>query len=435
MRVQNIILRSLPVAIAGVTTRERSDCELAGRDADTFLELWEQARGALTATRLSEQTGSLDVQLVRIDGRVDAMKYHEPETAGMPAPEIDSLHAREWMSDGAFPAAAAETLLAKGYVRRRAGGGTVYDVPTAKTLLSDDFLPHHCFSVVGPPRGYPEWIGIGFVPRAPRASLVDLAGILWLDRSSAELRRLEFEYTNMAPEDHELCEGDPPQDPLRRRCEHFAEKGANRFGIGGDADFRRLGSGEWLIVRWAIRTLSGEFNSRPSPRKTRLGHPNEQCFSKPVPMFVAKPGDCVNVFWPVPRLSVVSTAIGRLMRAGGEIYRDDSSLALIGAVASKQAGKHPAHLDGVITDPGGRPLLNAIVQIENPGRVGITDSLGVFRIRTLPPEPVILSVRCRGYQPVRFRVPLLPDSTRRVSVALVVDSMAARASSDCANSK
>lgn len=310
----------------------------------------------------------------------------------------------------------------------------MYDAPSAEALLSDAFLQTHCFGVVKPPREHPDWIGIAFAPRGRRDSLVDVTGVVWLDRSTAELRRLEFEYTNMPHEVYEMCDDDPRKDVVDRLCQRFIEKGLNKFGIGGDVDYRRLASGEWLTVRWTLRTPSNDMAFRPGPRKIRYGNRNAESCTGPVKPIPGR-GDCTYVYWPVPRLSAVSTAITRVARAGVEIYRDDSSRGLIDAVARTQAGKKPASLEGVIVDGASRPLRNAIVQTEKPGRVSMTDTRGGFRIQTLPVGPILVSVRCRGYQPASFRVPLLPDSTRRISLTLVSDGKSGRISGNCSGSE
>ena len=426
---QNITLDRVPIVIAGMSVRERADCGLAGRDAEIFIDLWEQARSALTAIHLSESSGVLDVRLMRTEGRVDAMNFYAPDTVGSPLPEVDSSSTREWVADRLFATAPAETIEVAGYIRRQSSGGVIYDAPSADVLLSDVFLQTHCFSVVGPPKAHPEWIGIAFVPRGRRDGIVEVMGTLWLDHSTAELRRLEFQYTNVPHAVYEMCEGDPPQNPPKRVCTDFSEDGTHRFGVGGDADFQRLSTGEWLAVRWTIRTLSGEMNYRPAHRKVRFGQPKETC-SGPVKPF-PKRGDCVEVLWPVPRLSFTSTVITRLARSSVELYRDDAAAGLINAVARKQAGEHPANLEGQIIDGAQKPLRNAIVQTESPNRVEMTDTIGRFRIQTLPARPIVFSVRCRGFKTARYRLPLLPDSTRRVSIGLLPDGRPNPKTNDC----
>jgi hypothetical protein len=77
------------------------------------------------------------------------------------------------------------------------------------------------------PAGHPEWIGIGFAPSRGRR-VPDITGALWLDRETAELRRLEFKYVNL------------PQS-------------AGHATAGGYVRFKRLGTGDWIITHWVIR--------------------------------------------------------------------------------------------------------------------------------------------------------------------------------------
>lgn len=428
---RNMVLDPLPVAIAGMKVRDRADCDLSGQDAETFLQVWEQARGALSAVQLTEQGGSLDVHLVRIDGKVDAVHYYAPEIVGASEPTMDVLHAREWLADRVFASTPPETLETLGYIHAREDGSAVFDAPSPEVLLSDRFLENHCFAVVKATVEKPHWIGVAFSPRVERDGLVDISGVLWLDRSTAELRRFEFKYTNLPRARYQLCE-EQPRDLENRVCSSFEEKGFNKFGIGGDADFQRLATGEWLTTRWTIRSLSNEMNLRPSPRKVRHLYPREACSDR-VKAGVPRPGDCVFVLWNVPRLLLTSTSVARLVRSGVELYRNDSSLALIERSATIAAGKRPANLEGLIVNSAGRPLNNAIVQTERPSRVAITDSLGAFRIRMLPSDSMTISVRCRGYLPVIFGLRLFPDSTRRLSGTLIADSTSARLSEDCSS--
>jgi hypothetical protein len=420
--VQNIVLSSLPVAIAGMDVRTSGDCSLKGRDGQTFLQLWEQARGALAATQLWEESGALDVHLVRIEGHVDGPQSFKDSTYEV----VDTLHARESIVDRAFAATAPETLAVRGYVRTKADGRTVYDMPNAETLLSDDFVGTHCFSIRSSDE-HKDWVGLGFTPRHKTDSIADIRGVLWLERATAELRRLEFEYINLPPAEFLICDAHPfvPLTPeliaetrppfTQPDSSCYTERNrSNRLALGGHADFVRLPSGEWLVSRWLLRTPPDEGRIRPTPRRCHnVNGKCERCFSGP---------DCHTLLTMRPRLVTVMGTIGRVTRDGVELYRDDSKAALISAAIAKRAGNHPAAIEGTITDFDGRPLVNAVVQTEDPGRAALTDSAGAFQLRLLPPGTVTVSVRCRGYQPVTFRLPLLRDSTRRASLSLVRDT-------------
>ncbi len=124
-----------------------------------------------------------------------------------------------------FVSLPAAELARYGYVRFERDGGATFFAPDAEVLLSDSFLDSHCFRVV---RGDdPTLVGLSFEPHGRRRS-PDIQGVLWLDRSSAELRHLEFGYTHL---------------PAGLR--------SNR--VGGRLTFERVPSGQWLVRRWWIR--------------------------------------------------------------------------------------------------------------------------------------------------------------------------------------
>jgi len=432
--VQDIILSSLPVVIAGMDVRGDGDCALKGRDGQTFLQLWEQARGALAATQLWEESGALDVQLIRVDGHMDApVSYWDSVFA-----VVDTLSARESAVDRSFAATPPETLAVRGYVRMKEGGRTVYDMPNAETLLSDQFVGGHCFSIRSSGE-HKDWIGFGFTPRETAKDIPDIRGVLWLERSTAELRRLEFEYVNLAPVEYPMCdlhpfiritpsmlEQMPPFKVPEPRCEHAKNDRSNKLGLGGYADFVRLPSGEWLVANWMLRTPPDEGRFRVLPWRVRVIHRvTERCFQGP---------NCFFLSAMHARLVTAFGSISRVARDGVELYRSDSGAALMSAMTAKRAGDHPGYLEGIVTDLAGRPLVNAVVQTDDPGRVAVTDSAGVFRLRMLPPATIKVSVRCRGFQPIAFRLAILRDSTRQATLALQPDT-ARSASTNCAVNK
>ncbi|HTE46428.1 MAG TPA: carboxypeptidase regulatory-like domain-containing protein [Gemmatimonadaceae bacterium] len=429
--VQNIVLSSLPVAIAGMDVRDDRDCSLSKRDGETFLQLWEQARGALAATQLSEQSGALDVRMVRADGHIDAPILFADSLYEI----VDTLRARESIVDRVFAATPAETLTVRGFVRLTPDGRTVYDMPNAETLLSDAFVASHCFSVRSSD-DHKDWIGLGFRPRRTTKGIIDIRGALWLDRATAELRRVDFDYTDLPAAEYEVCDSNPfvtvTPERLREvprfeqpnpRCEGAKNDRSNRLGLGGYADFVRLPSGEWLVSKWMIRTPPDEGRIRPMPwRVRRVKQTTERCYSGP---------DCHTVLAMRPRLVTSMGAITAVMRDGMRVYQNEKGAALISAMSAKRAGGHPAAVQGIVTDLTGRPLINAVLQTEAPWRAAQTDSVGAFHFQMLPPDTINVVVRCRGYQPVRARLPLLGDSTRHLTLSLVPDSVSS-SSTNCA---
>ncbi|MGH2898204.1 MAG: carboxypeptidase-like regulatory domain-containing protein, partial [Solirubrobacteraceae bacterium] len=327
--------------------------------------------------------------------------------------------------DAVIAATSPETLSAAGYVRRRDSSSVIFDMPSAEVLLSDDFAAHHCFGLAKPPDEHPEWIGVRFTPRDKRGDISDVRGVLWLDRARAELKRLEFTYANLPRATYEVCDDAPEHIPVadrKRMCGPVPDNDANRLGLGGEADFQRLATGEWMVTHWALRKPPDEGKYRKTVRCQPQRRTCDPCYTGP---------RCQDVWWMWPRLVTTSATISRVTRAGREVYRDDSTLALIAAIADKRAGSRPARLEGRITNEDGGPLAAAVIQTDDPARAGIADSAGVFRIAPLPPGSIGVLVRCRGYEPVRFRLPLLADSTRHLALSLVPDPRATRSASDC----
>jgi hypothetical protein len=93
--------------------------------------------------------------------------------------------------------------------------------------LSEEFANSHCFSAREPGSDERGLIGIGFEPTADR-DMPDVSGVLWLDEQTAELRFVEYRYT------------DPPWD-------------LEVSDAGGRIEFERLPTGVWIVSRWWIR--------------------------------------------------------------------------------------------------------------------------------------------------------------------------------------
>jgi hypothetical protein len=121
------------------------------------------------------------------------------------------------MRDAAF-------LATHGYVVGNENLGWMYYAPDESVLLSDQFASSHCFQVVRDKERRGQ-VGIEFKPVSTRA-VSDIAGVLWIEERTAELKELIFRYVNAGA--------------------------LERFKAGGFARFRRLPSGSWIVDSWAI---------------------------------------------------------------------------------------------------------------------------------------------------------------------------------------
>lgn len=203
------------VELEGLEVAAERRCRVDPARGSRAAVLWEEARKALTAAETARDEARVRFELRRWhrivgpDGRV--REETSEEGAGL------SLRP--------FRSPPADELAREGYVRE-AGEGRVWFAPDARALLSEEFRRDHCLSV-REAGGRDGWIGLSFRPVEGREA-PDVSGVLWLDRTTFELRRMDFGYANV----------DLPPDVR---------------DVGGRIEFQRLPSGLWIVREWRIR--------------------------------------------------------------------------------------------------------------------------------------------------------------------------------------
>jgi hypothetical protein len=215
-RIEVSLETRAPFSLNPVVVSGSSACASFDDDRSLVYGLWEQIRAALEANRLVESEGLV---------RMEVEKYERDLDRGL-SERSKRVETREETTRQPFSAAPAAQLEASGYVRSDADS-TVYFAPDARTLLSEEFAHSHCFSVEPGKQETANMIGLSF---APKRDIVrpDIAGVLWLDRSSSALDHLSYSYVNVS-------------------------SAVSLEGIGGRIDFAQLPSGGWVIPRWYIR--------------------------------------------------------------------------------------------------------------------------------------------------------------------------------------
>ena len=213
------VLNAEPVVLSAVTVRSENVCGSTVDAGRVVAQLWEEARTALTATELSVGASAIDVEWQAFQFLMDRDGARARE---------QSVLSRRGATERPFVSVSADSLVQQGYVVQ-SRSDILYRAPDAAVLLSDQFAATHCFQVEPVTPGRSHWVGVAFRPTPSRARVRDITGTLWLDRATAELRLLEFRYTNLPPE------SDLPV-------------------IGGFVEFARLATGQWVVARWAIRT-------------------------------------------------------------------------------------------------------------------------------------------------------------------------------------
>ena len=232
-----------PLALPTIEAVTERRCAVRPADGESASRIWEETRKALEATAWTERSGAVEFTLRTWERRLDPRTLEVVE-------ETDRIRERAtrsspWVADD------PERLVREGFVRRE-GKAFVYFAPDAATLLSDAFLDTHCFRPVVPPEEAPGWVGLAFEPDG-RADVPDVRGVLWVDRESAELSLLVYDYVGLPRE--------------------------LRFDVaGGRVEFERLPTGEWIVERWRIRM---PIVGVPGQRATLFGIPMDASRSRP----------------------------------------------------------------------------------------------------------------------------------------------------------
>lgn len=211
-------VRVEPIELTGIDVEVDPICRVRPGEGQASAELWEEARKALNATAWTQREGLLRYAVRTTERRLD------PWTQRVEEEREDT---RRGVSRGSPYVALAVDRLAEGGFAHLDGETQVYYAPDATTLLSDWFLDHHCFHVIPASKSQPGLIGLAFEP-IPEARRIDVRGILWLDERTAELSRLDFEYTGLP-------------------------SSMGRTEAAGRVEFERLPTGEWIVPRWLIR--------------------------------------------------------------------------------------------------------------------------------------------------------------------------------------
>ena len=171
------------VLLPTVTVEGESKCgdpAFAGRAEAAAL--WEQAQTALRAAWLAERGGQeyrrqLTSRTLSLDGTIIRESAWPAQLATGPP----------------FRSPPSALLLKDGFTQR-SGEALTYFAPDANLLLSEEFLDQYCFRLVPGPDSMPAWTGLGFSPAERSANTTSVAGVLWLDRVTAQLHSIEFTY-------------------------------------------------------------------------------------------------------------------------------------------------------------------------------------------------------------------------------------------------
>jgi len=205
--------------LSTVKVIERSPCTTARmQTGNETIRLWEETTKALRAASFAEESQMMTFEVLvwyreqELQHRISYRTNYDTQKVTKTRP-----------SSSRTPAQLAKDGYAK--VSRRE---IIYYAPDHSSLLSNEFLTQHCFWTtpyeISPESGL---IGLAFEPVLGRKR-PEVRGTFWIDSTTSELRRLEYQYT-----------GVPTADVIKDG--------------GGQLEFQHLPSGAWIVSRWVIR--------------------------------------------------------------------------------------------------------------------------------------------------------------------------------------
>ena len=208
-----------PVQISAVRTRLNNRCPVDATNTRELARLFADARTALLASQLASPDGR-----PRSHSRLTTTEWSARED------KLLKVSAREFVSDAADPfrSVPIDSLARLGFVTRERDGSTVWRAPDAAVLTDDRFLAEYCLHLVEDSVPASGRIGVGFRPSRTRRDITQVEGVLWLDRATAALQRLEFSYVGL---EHPLRDARPR----------------------GWVEYTGLPDGSWLVHQWRLR--------------------------------------------------------------------------------------------------------------------------------------------------------------------------------------
>jgi hypothetical protein len=216
----DVVVETQPIELGGLEVAARGGrCERDVQGGSVAQVVWDEARKALTAQSWTQSRSGLRFVVTVWDRQISS------RTSQILSEETSQ---RETVGANSVQSLPPQRLLAEGYVRTDPSFSYYY-APDAQALLSDEFQDTHCFRVVDGEDGSP-FIGLEFEPDDDRR-LPDVAGVIWVDRVSGRLDRVDFRYTGLDV------------------------SGASR--ARGQVRFAELESGQWIVRDWFIQAPMG----------------------------------------------------------------------------------------------------------------------------------------------------------------------------------
>ena len=227
-------VESARVALQSVVVTSKSTCGAIDENDRTLSLVWDEISKALRTTQLNARD---------FDNIARFFVYRRRLNANGTVLTSDTTFFSQSRGKP-FGVRNPAVLAVQGYVLGDERTGWTYFAPDEAVLLSDQFAATHCFRVVRDRKRASE-VGIEFIPASGR-KMPEIAGVLWVDHATAELRELAFRFVNSGV--------------------------LEQFGAGGFTKFRRVPSGAWIVSDWGLRAPILSRQEKPGSRFTVDGY-------------------------------------------------------------------------------------------------------------------------------------------------------------------
>ncbi len=341
-----------PVQISTVRTRLNNRCPQNPTNTRELARLFADARTALLASQLSSPDGR-----PRSRYRLTTTEWSARED------KLLKVSAQEFTSDVADPfrSVPVDSLAQLGFVTREFDGTIVWRAPDAAVLTDDRFLAEYCLHLVEDSVPATGRIGVGFRPSRARRDITQIEGVLWLDRATAALQRLEFVYVGLS---YPLRDARP----------------------GGWVEYSGLPDGSWLVHQWGLRMAK-------DTRRVSLMGPSANV-SRSLGGITELSGEVLEVSVAARRRYTIGasdwvTETGAVIAPTPPLPRDGTCVSTAGRVL------------GLVRGADGFPLAGGRVEVRLDDRranlaadgserwSAVTDSAGTFELCSLPLERLL----------------------------------------------
>ena len=212
----NAVIDPIPISLQELVVAGERQCDIDAGAA--VAALWDEIREALAAVSWTSRVPAYWFETTVFERDVNVSGRPRLPDSTFQVAGFQKIPFRNFATDA--------ELDQQGYVVVT-DTGWIYRAPDADVLLSDTFLRTHCFEAKSG-RGEAEGlIGLLFTSARERRA-PDITGTLWVDRTTSELKRMEFSYIRL------------PEDLVA-------------VGAGGRVEFMRLPNGVWIVRDWLIR--------------------------------------------------------------------------------------------------------------------------------------------------------------------------------------